>query len=295
MKMRNYLSHGLLCAALFFFASCQKEIKPLVLPNDDAFTDAEMISIPVAEVTTDALIRQSSINDCNEDDQKTFYGPTVQMGNGHLRSWINIAEHGNKPLAIGIEFTAKAFQNLPTDPSNFAANTFILPLHQKAKSITPFEHIMVNWEPNGHEPPGIYTVPHFDTHFYKITSAERMTITGAPTAPPAAGYLPASYFVNAGAVPQMGTHWVDPTSPEFPPTSAPFTHTFIYGSNNGKVVFNEPMITRAFLLSGTMVNKAFAQPLLFSPTGTNYPIMYKIWKNSDKNRHYVALTNFVLR
>ena len=180
-------------------------------------------------------------------------------------------------------------------PMNFPANTFILMLHHKAKETTPFDHITINWEPTGHEPNGIYNVPHFDMHFYKISVAAQMAITGIPGAPPPAGYLPASYVIPAATVPQMGSHWLDPSSPELPPTFAPFTHTFIYGSDNGKVIFLEPMITRAFLLGGTTVIKAIPQPIHFAPANTSYPQKYKIWKTWGDGRNYVALTDFVWR
>jgi hypothetical protein len=49
------------------------------------------------------------------------------------------------------------------------------------------------------------------------------------------------------------------------------------------------------LLSGSTYSKSFPQPLHFSPSGTNYPTVYKIWKNADNGRHYVALTDFVWR
>jgi len=219
-----------------------------------------------------------------------FYGPVVQMGDGHLRSWINISRKGGEPLGIGIEITGKAFQNLPEDHMNFAANTFVLKLHQKAHTVTPFDHITINWEPAEHEPPGIYDVPHFDMHFYKISLADQLAITGVPGPAPAAGYLPSSYVIQAATVPQMGTHWIDPSSPEL--HGVPFTHTFIYGSTNGNVHFLEPMITKAYLLSGAMVSKAIPQPIHFAPSGTYYPSTYKIWKNSENGRHYVALTDF---
>lgn len=119
-----------------------------------------------------------------------------------------------------------------------------------------------------------------------------MAITGAPTPFPPAGYLPASYVIEGGTVPQMGTHWLDPSSPELPPVSKPFTHTFIYGSNNGQVHFLEPMITRAFLLCGGDVCKPFPQPIHFSPAHTYYPTVYKIWEGHENRKHYVALTDF---
>jgi hypothetical protein len=45
----------------------------------------------------------------------------------------------------------------------------------------------------------------------------------------------------------MGAHWADLLSPEF--SGSPFTKTFILGTYDGKVIFWEPMITRAYLLT----------------------------------------------
>lgn len=291
MKKLNRLGYYLLFVVLSIIAGCQKEKQEQVFSEEKILSVSEKVIVPreTGNASTTLATRE------NNRDYNTFYGPVVQMGNGHLRSWINITRVGDMPLSIGIEFTSKSFQKLPTDPLNFAANTFILKLHQKAKAVTPFDHITVNWEPEGHEPPGIYNVPHFDMHFYKISVAEQMAITGVPGPVPPTGYLPASYVIQAATVPQMGTHWIDPSSPELPPTFTPFTHTFIYGSNNGHVIFLEPMITRAFLLAGSSVSKSFPQPIHFSPTGTNYPTVYKIWNNSENSRHYVALTDFVWR
>ncbi len=289
MKRVNYSLHYLLLLFIIgSIVSCKKE-KQDVLKETEPAPSEQRIVPPAADLSAPGggPLSNSGYN--------TFYGPVVQMGNGHLRSWINITRDDNIPLAIGIEFTGPSLNNLPTDPLNFAANTFVLKLHQKAKDVTPYDHIMVNWEPTGHEPPGIYDVPHFDMHFYKISVAERLAITGVPGLAPPAGYLPAAYVIQAATVPQMGTHWIDPSSPELPPTLSPFTYTFIYGSNNGKTIFNEPMITRAFMLSGASVSKAFPQPLLFTPNNTYYPTVYKIWKNTENDRHYVALTDFVWR
>ncbi len=263
--------------ALAFISSCQKNSQDLIAPSE---TISERIIHPQPSARGPV-------------DYNTFYGPTREMGNGWIRSWANIQRSDNTPLAIGIEYGVGALDNLSTNATAFATNTFMLPFHQKVKAITPFDHVMVNWNPAGHEPPGIYDVPHFDIHFYKIPVAQQMMITAAPTAPPASGYLPPMYVFNAGAVPQMGTHWPDPTSPEFPPTLSPFTHTMIYGSNEGDVIFVEPMITRAFLLSGTTVNKNYPQPALFAPSHTYYPSTYNIWEANG--RHYVSLSNFIWR
>ncbi len=270
--------------------SCRKEIQQTPEENDGTSVAAEEIILPAETGTLAGRENYAVKLPCN-----TYYGPCVQMGKGHIRSWINIAKCNNKPVAMGVEFFRGSMENLPTNPMNFPANTFILKLHQKAKESTPFDHITINWEPTGHEPDGIYTVPHFDIHFYKISVAAQMAITGIPGAPPPAGYLPASYVIPGATVPQMGSHWLDPSSPELPPTLAPFTHTFIYGSDNGKVIFLEPMITRAFFLGGTTVTKAIPQPIHFAPVNTNYPKKYKIWKTWGDGRNYVALTDFAWR
>lgn len=236
----------------------------------------------------------------DEEKYNTFYGPQVQMGNGHVRSWINIT-HDGKPLAIGVEMTDGALWGLPTDPENHEAATYILNLHQKAKAVTPFNHIMMNWNVHGHEPPHVYDVPHFDFHFYKVSAEEVMNTTDPVKFDiwPPAGYIPVAYFNPGGGVPMMGSHWIDGLSPEVQPPASPmhaaFTHTFIYGSYDGAVTFVEPMITHAVLNGGDEVHKWYRQPTLFSPTGTNYPQRYNIWKDNSNGRHYVSLDQMMMR
>jgi len=75
---------------------------------------------------------------------------------------------------------------------------------------------------------------------------------------PAAAELPAGYVSShllmnlppeKAAVPRMGLHWLDRNSSELPPRNRPFTATFIIGSWGGKVLFDDPMVTRDFLLA----------------------------------------------
>ncbi len=278
-----------LACAITAMSGCQKDRIQESSDPAELNTEEFKIVVPSAENSFAPAQRDAAA------DYNTFYGPSVQMGNGHVRSWINITRKDNKPLAIGMEITDGALQNLPNDAHDFAMNTFMLALHKKAKEVTAFDHMMINWEPEGHEPPGIYDVPHFDFHFYKISTSEQMMIGPMPTAAPPAGYLPASYVIQGATVPQMGTHWLDPASPELPPRFIPFTHTFIYGSNAGEVVFFEPMITLSYLEAGNSVVKSIPQPMHFAPTNTYYPSEYRIWEDASNERHYVALSNFVWR
>ena len=218
----------------------------------------------------------------------TFYGPQVSMGNGKARSFVTIS-HTDAPSEIGIEMTNDAFTGLPTTEEGAS---FVLPLHQKAQAVTPFDHIEIDWNPNGH-PPTPYLVPHFDFHFYKISMAEQQAIVPGPLMEilPPSGAMPPTYIPTPGGVPQMGKHWVDVTSPEL--NGKPFTKTFIYGSYNGKVIFDEPMITLATLLSGQSSSTPIPQPQIFMPANTYYPTTYNI--SADDKKHYVSLSNFVFR
>lgn len=300
MKKQIFLMLCFLLLISTAFYSCKKNIDEKTL-SQAAKQDAPFPENDVATIVMPNEVAASTIT-ANRNDEKynTFYGPQVQMGNGHVRSWINIT-HSGVPLAIGVEMTDGALSGLPTDPEDHMAATYILALHQKALAVTPFKHIMMNWNVLGHEPPHVYDVPHFDFHFYKVSHEEVMNTTDPAKFNifPPAGFIPDLYFNPGGGVPMMGSHWIDLLSPEVQPPASPqhaaFTHTFIYGSYDGAVTFVEPMITLATLAGGSTVLKPYRQPLYFSPTGTNYPTRYCIWKDNSNDRHYVALDQMMMR
>ena len=296
MKKQIFQVLMLLFLVNILFTSCKKSFDDPVSKRDDPFpeNDASLVVVPGS-----AGFRVTNIEARNDDKYNTFYGAQVQIGNGHVRSWINIT-HSGRPLAIGLEMTGGALTNLPEDPNDHAAGTWHLKFHQKAHAVTPFDHIMLNWNVMGHEPPPIYGLPHFDMHFYKVSMNDVMNMTDPAkfNLQPPAGYIPPAYLF-AGGVPMMGSHWVDLMSPELLPPADPnyaaFTHTMIYGSYDGEVIFVEPMITRAFLQSGATVQKWYRQPLYFDPANTYYPQRYNIWKNEKNGRHYVALDEMLMR
>ena len=175
---------------------------------------------------------------------------------------------------------------------------FFLPLHKKAREATPFDHIDINWNPHGHEPEMVYGLPHFDFHFYKISRSEQLSIVPGPLMDllPPPGAVPPTYVPTPGGVPQMGKHWIDFTSPELSPVNPKiFTKTFIYGSYNGKVIFEEPMITLAVLQRGRSSSTNIPQPQVFLPANTYYPTVYNISLNSKSEKHIVTLSDFIYR
>lgn len=291
-----------LCIFLVMIAtiiSCnKKDINTISTKQDDvALSNNATIIMPDDIIAGTAIVSGGqNISSC--DKYNSFYGPAVQMGSGHSRSWVNISHEG-KVLGIGIEMTGGALEGLPVNPENFAASTFILPLHKKAKELTAFDHIVINWNVHGHEPQHVFDIPHFDFHFYKISVAEQLAIPPYPMASakfdnnPPAGYMPPLYLHTPGGVPQMGAHWINLLSPEF--NGGVFTHTFIYGSYDGKVTFEEPMITLATLEAGNTIHQNFRQPDHFAPVNKYYPTRYNIWKDNAKNRHYVSLDQMVWR
>jgi hypothetical protein len=270
--MRKLISVLLIFSTLVI-VSCKKENREINSENSDRFRSASVTS--------------------NANISNTYYGPQVQLGNGRVRSWISISREG-EPEQIGIEMTAGALHNLPTGEHS----STLLQLHQKAKQLTPFDHINIDWEAGGHPPPGIFTVPHFDFHFYTISVADQLAIPVPDQNNMSlftslnAGVLPIDYSIAGGPVPQMGMHWLDRTSAVFPPTLQTFTNEFVYGTYNGNVIFYEPMITRSLLLSGTSVQREIKQPITFSKTGTYYPTMYNVYKDAKTGNVYITLSHF---
>ena len=56
-----------------------------------------------------------------------------------------------------------ALENLPADLTQYVLE---LPAN-KGKNF--YTHVLIDWNPKGHEPAHIYDLPHFDIHFYTST------------------------------------------------------------------------------------------------------------------------------
>lgn len=187
---------------------------------------------------------------------QTLWGNKVAVGNGYARTYVELND-ADEMVAIGYSFSEAALANLPHHDTSFE-----LPL-PKGTSL-PFAHITMDWNPHGHEPNHIYTIPHFDFHFYYISAEakRRITCQGEDRAvclkKPADSLLPPGYVPAPEGVPAMGWHWVDVNSHEF--HGKPFSATFIWGYYNGELAFVEPMITLDFLRAKTRVQNRLARP-----------------------------------
>ncbi len=138
LKLIGVPAFALAMGALLF--SCSKQ-KP-----DDENSSVEALSNNAYKPGTTESSNANTVN--------TFHGPQVHMGNGKARSFISIDKSG-KPQELGIEMTEGAMYGLPEDEHDFAAATFVLPLHQKAQQSTAFDHLVINWNVHGHGATGL--------------------------------------------------------------------------------------------------------------------------------------------
>ncbi len=235
----------------------------------------------------------AACNDSAGPDEETLRGPEVAVGAGFARTEIVVGRNG-KPSSIAVVFTRNALNGLPTEPGS----EYVLALPSGAPA-TIFDHIGINWQPQGHPPPMVYTIPHFDVHFYMISLQERGAISPADpefaakaVREPPAGGSPAGYSGDPFAVPNMGTHWADRNSHEF--HGQTFTNTLIYGFYDGEMIFVEPMMTKAFLESLPDESKTIPVPTAV-PTSGDYPTLYRAYYDEAADEFRLELGEFVAR
>ncbi len=218
---------------------------------------------------------------CKKDDvykAGIFKGPEVPVYHGKAWTWININKSGMiEQVAISIDDSA--LNSVKTGAGGGGTHQHedntVLKFHQFAGG-SIFNHVWLNWNPEGHPPAGVYNKPHFDIHYYMTSPQERenyLDPAKLDAAMPAA-YLPANYL-GIDPVPTMGKHYVDVTSPEL--NGQPFTQTYILGSYDGKLVFLEPMITLDFLKATTNFERPLPQPAKFQKAGY-YPTKMRVTK-----------------
>jgi len=225
-------------------------------------------------------------------------GEAQPVGNGTARSWVATDKDG-KPTAIGVTFAEAALSGLPPSLTpGLIWTEFLLPLPPEA-SATGFNHIGLNWNPKGHDPEGVYKVPHFDFHFYMISPADRERITTRgddlervrKPLPPE--FVPEGYILApASEEPGMGLHWVEPNSHEF--HGKAFTHTFIYGSYDGRMIFLEPMMTKAFLETKPDIAVPIKLPVKYQKPGY-YLTRYSVKYYPESREYTVAIEGLTLR
>lgn len=223
----------------------------------------------------------------------TYEGKPVKIGHGTARVVVH-TNRANQPVSVAVEFSPGLLDGLPASLNE--ANTegaweYRLPMPVKGPK-TGYSHVAIDWNLHGHPPPHVYTVPHFDFHFYAMSEAdvEKVHFTG-PSDPATqvadSRLIPADYKVIPDtAVNKMGVHSIDLTSQEF--HGKPFTATFIYGYYKGALTFVEPMVTRAYLLQKPNFTAPVKTPARYSTSGY-YPTRYTVRYDAAHKKYVVEL------
>ena len=228
----------------------------------------------------------------------TFDGPPTAIGDGQAKAFVTLDGKG-MPMAIGIRLTSAALNNLPKEhPHDVPGVEYPLAL-PKQVAMTGFNDFTVGWNPQGHIPPGVYDTPHFDFNFYLIRPAERYKITlqgddlTRAQKQPAPEFMPDGYMLPEGtAEPRMGAHAVDLSAPEF--NRQGFTKTFIYGFYDGRMIFLEPMVTKAFFETKSNVTEMLKLPRSY-PAHGYYPTKYHVGYDPETKEYVIALEGLVYR
>jgi hypothetical protein len=247
-------------------------------------------------------------------------GAAQRIGNGSVRTYV-LFDPANRavPIEVGIALSARALEGLPapmamagaTDAMSSHFDTHERLLALPAENPTPYKFVQFNWNPGGHEPPGVYDQPHFDFHFWTVTDSVRNSIfpETAQFAEKAARYPAQEYWTPnvvdvataakapaaAVTVPKMGMHWIDVRSPEF--NGQGFSKTYIRGSWDGQFVFDEPMITRAYVAAKRDAQDPAVRDEVITLARTPkrqvagyYPEAYRITYDAETNEYRIALT-----
>jgi Domain of unknown function (DUF5602) len=242
------------------------------------------------------------------------YGAAVAVGKGQARTYVTMDPKTGTATEVGVALDEAALEGLSATGSLGGGghehhDSYVLSL--PVLNSTPYRFVELNWNPKGHGGP--YTAPHFDFHFYRIPLAERDAIDPATSDYatraanlPTAEQLPAGYVSShllmkltpaQASVPKMGLHWIDTGAPELPPSNLPFTATFIVGSWDGKVIFDEPMITRDFILAQrekpAATEFAVSTSQRYSPAGF-YLTGYRLSYDAQWKEYRIALTGLGL-
>jgi hypothetical protein len=289
-------------------------------------TPGQEISRRVAESEISGLLTatRSYLGPCAE------YGTSMPLGGGRITAFSQTDESG-KPLAIGLAAEDSVYDALPYEPPSgrlwcydrdedgvvadhgecAGGHETVLPLDNTfaARADIPYTYVLVNWNPHGHVPAGIWDTPHFDIHFYLNDNAERLAIRPGPCLQlthcddyrlgktlPDPKYRHPDYVDLDAIEPGMGQHLIDSATPEL--NDGPFTSTFIYGSWNGEVTFLEPMVDLSqyeALRTNRMPDSCFdiKQPHAWQNPGW-YPTRYCLRHRDNRTETLTTLEGFVL-
>ena len=234
----------------------------------------------------------------------TFFGPSARLGDGTVKTYATLDKEGH-PTEVGVRMTAAALDGLPSTGDG-PPLALMLALPDQAAA-TAFDHVMLDWNPQGHDPIELFGKPHFDIHFNMVDMATMQAINPADPnyaakaeRAPAPKYVPQDYAIPptppiaAQAAPQMGVHWVDTSDTSLLPGTYDFKQIIINGTWDGRYTFIEPMITRDGLLTRPRIQQTLKQPQAYHESGY-YPTTYATHVDDRTNEYIISLGSLTMR
>ena len=287
---------------------------------------ARWTSLSVVPLVTMILTGCALLGRGSDAPAARHLGGQTELGKGTVTSYAELNRQG-EATAIGVVFTLAALDGLPAGGSDLhhcfdrnkdgtidrateciATYEHVIPLPDAVarRGDVPFKWILLNWNPAGHIPPGIYDVPHFDVHFYIEPIANVFALESGPCGPEfvrcdqfevakqpvPANYVPPDFRDVDAVVPAMGNHLIDVTGPEF--NKQPFTRSWIFGVYGGRVIFYEEMVSRAVLLSKPQSCFPIKSPKAVAISGF-YPTASCLRHNAATGEITVSMESFTLR
>jgi hypothetical protein len=196
----------------------------------------------------------------------TEFGAPVRLGDGTARTYVR--SKNGVPREIGVVIDFAATDSMPfwppsdggrcydvdgdgrVDQLTECAGGYYLPLLMPPNVPAPYRWVLLNWNPFGHPPPGVYDVPHFDMHFYVVPRSAVAPIrlgkcdllVACDQIPEIAKPLPARYVPSGYPASMPDT--IEVGMGDHLDTGAGFVNgaTFIYGAIGGSLAFLEPMV-----------------------------------------------------
>jgi len=106
----------------------------------------------------------------------------------------------------------------------------------------------------------------------------------------------------------MGVHWADLRAPELqgmfghPENAKLFTTTFLHGTWDGRFIFDEPMVTRAFIMGRKAATSPASRDSVMAlstaqkyPTAAYRPDAYRVTYDAQAKEYHIALTQLTYR
>lgn len=273
---------------------------------------------------TGPTVAKDSSNQPKPDRHNVVWGEEeLEVGSeGSVKPYATTNPAG-RLSSLGVHLNGDAFERYDVGNSEEGELEAHLSFPTEDVDTHQFTFMGFHFNPNGHAPPGIYTVPHFDFHFYMMDHdvVEQIPIGVAAYDIPDEQHPDDYVFGNPRIIePKMGEHLLDSTSPEVAQQDEDlFTHTNIYGvydpsidpskpdgtvetplgelqvfegDGQGEIHFVEPMITTDFIRDDldSETSVKLSTPDVF-PVADDYPTEY-VMKPDGNGGIFVSIDGF---